>query len=212
MTEIYDGINVVHNFLSSDEINQIQDYIDKNPTLWQSNNYNGGPFTDNILVITNDFQLTKDIHSKLKPYFINGCPSQLGTIHRFKNGQQMDTHNDEPKANVIFGIVIYINDNYDGGEIIYHSKQDLQHMYPGINEEDIAKNPGIEIKYKPVAGDMVYHDSAIFHKVNKVLGNQNRYAMSSFVKGCTIENCDGGCWNSHKPESNKDIYGNLKSN
>jgi predicted 2-oxoglutarate/Fe(II)-dependent dioxygenase YbiX len=75
----------------------------------------------------------------------------------------MGAHRDnELDDSVLFGIVIYLNDNYEGGEIYY---QDL------------------DLKIKPKARSMVIHPAGIKHEVLNVKGNNTRYTFSVFVRG-----------------------------
>lgn len=80
-------------------------------------------------------------------------------------GQGMGVHRDDiaeqDKVNM-FGIVIYINDDYEGGEIIY---------------------PEHGLEYKPKARSLVVHKASCPHGVNDVIGTKTRYTMTSFVKG-----------------------------
>lgn len=69
----------------------------------------------------------------------------------FKNGWHMR-----------YGIVLYYNDNYMGGEIEY---------------------PDLHIVHKPKAGSLILHGGNIMHGTKPVLDNSVRYFSSCFVKG-----------------------------
>jgi len=90
---------------------------------------------------------------------------QLNSILRALPGQSMGPHRDdveqEDKINV-YGVVIYLNDDYEGGEIYY---------------------PEYDIAHKPKAKSMVIHRASTIHGVNPVVGEKVRYILTSFVKG-----------------------------
>jgi predicted 2-oxoglutarate/Fe(II)-dependent dioxygenase YbiX len=77
----------------------------------------------------------------------------------------MGAHKDnELDDSVLFGVVIYLNDNYDGGEIYY---QDLN------------------LTIKPKARSMIIHPAGIKHEVLNVRGDETRYTFAVFVRGDT---------------------------
>lgn len=90
---------------------------------------------------------------------------QVGNLHRtLPDGVALGYHVDNydgPDAENIFGIVLYLNDNYEGGEIHY---------------------PELDITYKPKAGDLVVHYAGLSHGVLPVSGG-TRYIFTSFVRG-----------------------------
>ena len=70
-------------------------------------------------------------------------------------------HHDSAEDGVIGGIVLYLNDDYLGGEIVYTEKN---------------------ITYKPRAGTMIFHPGSLEYKhgVKKVIQG-TRYVMTGFV-------------------------------
>lgn len=90
---------------------------------------------------------------------------QVGNLHRtLPDGRALDYHVDNydgPDIDNIFGVVLYLNDNYTGGEIHY---------------------PDLDIEYKPKAGDLVVHYAGLLHGVKPVFGG-TRYIFTSFVRG-----------------------------
>ena len=84
-------------------------------------------------------------------------------IQRITQGNGLDEHLDksdlEEQENSV-GVAIYLNDNFDGGEIYY---------------------PNLGISYKPLRGALICHPGTAkyMHGVNKVLGN-DRYILSSY--------------------------------
>lgn len=82
-------------------------------------------------------------------------------INVIKSGGLMDEHHDEASINA-YGVVIYLNDNYNGGELEYTK---------------------LGLSLKPKAGMLVIHPAAeIFsHKVNEVKDN-DRYTITTFIE------------------------------
>lgn len=84
-------------------------------------------------------------------------------VNRFSTGRDMDVHHDAIlDSSIKFGAVIYLNDNYDGGEIFY---------------------PKLNFEYKPRCGDLVIHPAidGYEHGVRMVTGG-NRYSIAFFIK------------------------------
>jgi hypothetical protein len=88
--------------------------------------------------------------------------TQFGIITRnFKDGYFLhwDQEND---PSIELGIVYYVNDNYQGGELFY---------------------PKLNIEYKPKAGDLIIHPGSFkyMHGVRDVTEG-TRYSMNMFAK------------------------------
>jgi hypothetical protein len=85
------------------------------------------------------------------------------TIYRSSIGQEMKTHNDQGLGvRYKYGVVLYLNDDYEGGEIFY---------------------PHLGIEFKPEAYSLVLHPAheAYRHGV-KAVSSGTRYSMTSFLK------------------------------
>lgn len=101
--------------------------------------------------------------SVFEELFGNGYSyTKFGLITRnFKDGYFLhwDKEND---PSIEYGIVYYINNNYDGGEIFY---------------------PKLNIEYKPEPGDLIIHPGSLeyMHGVRDV-SNGIRYSMNMFAK------------------------------
>ena len=82
-------------------------------------------------------------------------------ILRFTDGGYMSEHIDDYNGITRFGCVVYLNDDFDGGEITY---------------------PRLQKSFKPNPGTLIIHDAHEPHLVEKVT-NGNRYMLTSFVFG-----------------------------
>ena len=87
----------------------------------------------------------------------------MSAIYRSVIGQSMKTHSDDgPSPKFKYGIVLYLNDDYEGGEIFY---------------------PNIGLEFKPEAYSLVLHPAhqAYRHGVKEV-SSGTRYSMTTFLK------------------------------
>lgn len=109
-------------------------------------------------------KVTTTIDERINNLFENnGWINQIATIQRFFPNTGMNPHVDnEVDDTVLFGVVIYLNDNYEGGEIHY---------------------PDLDLTIKPKARSVVIHPAGLKHEVFSVKGNQKRYTFSLFVRG-----------------------------
>jgi hypothetical protein len=78
-----------------------------------------------------------------------------------------DHHEDNEQANERqtysrYGLVVYYNDDYEGGELIY---------------------PNLGIVHKPKARSLVIHSGRHLHGTTKVIGNLPRYCSTTFFIG-----------------------------
>ena len=120
----------------------------------------------------------EDITDKIQDRLFNSFTNysrihQLNSILRALPGQSMGPHRDdvEPEDKVnVYGVVIYLNDDYEGGEIYY---------------------PEFDLAHKPKAKSMVVHRASTLHGVNPVVGDRVRYILTSFVKGDTATKLKG---------------------
>jgi hypothetical protein len=84
-------------------------------------------------------------------------------IKRFRPGDSMGIHSDEIGYHLIkYGIVLYLNEDFVGGEIEY---------------------PDLGLLIKPKARSLVIHPGDVNHQVKKVLHGPTRYMMTTFVHG-----------------------------
>ena len=87
----------------------------------------------------------------------------LYNIYKFRHEDFMKEHHDSglsPKIKM--GAVLYLNDNFDGGELYY---------------------PKLDLQIKPIARSLVVHPAGMIyrHGVNKVL-NGERFSLAGFVR------------------------------
>lgn len=138
---------------NSPEVENFEFWDDKNLFLHKLPNF------DRDLILT----LEERAHAIYeKTYGLEGLGVRyvsINIIHRFSPGHLMDTHQDRgphyTNNDIMHGFVIYINDNYSGGEI-YYPKKDIA-IKP--NARSLVIHPGTE-EYthgvKPVESGLRY--------------------------------------------------------
>ena len=88
------------------------------------------------------------------------------SLQRHPSGNFMEPHRDywnkEADTYVRYGVVVYFNDEYVGGEIKY---------------------PDVNLVHKPKARSLVLHGGNILHGTTRVTSDDYRYFSTSFVRG-----------------------------
>jgi hypothetical protein len=115
-----------------------------------------------LLLIENSKEL-KDIYNRLQSVFNDEWKiNHIGAIQRFNsNFSTIGRHSDEVgHPEIRYGCVIYLNDDYEGGEIVY---------------------PDLDIEIKPKANSLVLHPGNVDHLVNPVKPGKTRYMLTTFI-------------------------------
>lgn len=108
----------------------------------------------------------EDVYKNIETFFTN-IESIIYSrdLRRLTNSEFMWPHTDggnpDDPRKIIFGIAIYLNDDFTGGELIY---------------------PDLGLSVTPKAGSMVIHEAHLKHQVFPVL-NRERYSITTFVFG-----------------------------
>lgn len=106
----------------------------------------------------------EEIEKRIESLFKNSTRiNNIAAIQRYKPSKGMGIHKDDIlDSSVKYGLVIYLNDDYEGGEINY---------------------PDLNLTIKPKARSIIFHPAGIDHQVLEVKGNKTRYIFSSFIRG-----------------------------
>jgi hypothetical protein len=128
-----------------------------------------------------ELSITERLRKYLQPgyNFIN-----LRTVQKHSKGQSLDYHYDNAyEKDIKFAVAIYLNDNYEGGDLHFPPESDIQKMEGGTNWElNTDEINGIVIK--PVKRNMVIFSTTgdYVHGVLPVLSDDNRYAIVTFIR------------------------------
>lgn len=111
------------------------------------------------------YDFLSNLDKKVEKIFSNAkSVLSISSVIRYLPGRGMGVHmdnvEDHDKDNV-FGLVIYLNDDYEGGEIYY---------------------PDIDLEVKPKKNSVLIHYAGLSHGVRQVTSG-TRYVVTSFVKG-----------------------------
>jgi hypothetical protein len=169
--KLHDDIWIYRNFLSQEEVESLLDTANslteedwntiKNANAW----YNGktSPYIQKLLPINKKIGelVAPDYEPTPNASFTRMLPGDSMHEHEDTCGDMEPTSNDDMGTCAItrYGVVVYITDDFDGGEIYY---------------------PGLNMSYKPVPGDLLIHGALIRHGVAKVTSGI-RYAYASFL-------------------------------
>lgn len=191
--ELYSGIFVVDNFLTSDELIELKEYVDGLSQEDWSKSYTeslyafieeqyGVKTMEEAQALGHEIKIDEDwvdknatlsnsdvcanINTRLLSLFSQFPELELqgvGSIQRQYEGVELSYHVDsESKPNVAFACVLYVNDDFVGGELHF---------------------PRIDVTYKPKRGALIVFPSSgeYFHGVLPVGAGPTRYALPTFV-------------------------------
>jgi len=151
---------IIKNFLTNEECLSLLKEAD-NSDDWKIQNENTGIF----ILKSKNHKLMVDIHHRVAELFDKKYHTQMiRMIHKTNQDSFWEEHSDNSGGReIVYGVVIYLNDNFDGGELVY---------------------PESQTSIKPEAGMLVYHPGDQKHKVSKVISG-NRYTLTSFIRNVT---------------------------
>jgi len=158
MKELYTGIYEVEGLISESDLAILSDYVrGVDESVWFEKNSHG------LFVEINQENVKQVFDSyieTLESMFDGKTILSISRISRIPQGKKMDGHTDnlsEPRC--IRGVVLYLNDDFSGGELFYRD---------------------IGVTYKPRAGSVIVHDAGYFHEVLPVTEG-TRYMATTFV-------------------------------
>lgn len=150
----------IQNFLSDDEIEGLLLSADPNGFI---ESHPGNIVQD---LITDSLSFIPKISKRIMSCFDNAhSHTRITNIRRLKDGEYMSAHKDggypDSEQTIVFGIALYLNDDFTGGEINY---------------------PDLNISIKPKRSSMVIHDAKLLHQVLPVISG-SRYSITTFIFG-----------------------------
>jgi hypothetical protein len=176
--ELSDNIFYIKNFLSNDDINLFIKKIEKLPEIdWSILNDHHHESFHNKFYDHNDNEINKAIRNKINKVPFNLSEMSINGFNRVLRqlpGNHMEAHvdeiNDQPNGAIReYAAVLYLNDNYSGGELSY------------VN---------LNISIKPEAGSLMLFKTGpkYLHEVKTVLGNTPRYCLPAFIFSSWVDN------------------------
>lgn len=173
INKLLPDIYEVENFITEKEQSLILDQIKLlDESYWYAMDKNAyefnfwdGKIIDPMAHELND-NLYDGINVKCKKIFDSFLEITGINIARYTKDDFLGTHRDywkyDEDYHIRYGLVIYYNDDYEGGEIEY---------------------PELNLIHKPKARSMLIHGGNILHGTLPVKSNNYRYISTMFVKG-----------------------------
>ena len=169
--ELSDNIFYIKKFLSSENINSFMKKIEELPeNKWSILNDQHHKSFHNKFYDHNDHYINNIIRDKVNsiPFNLSDiCVTGFNRVLRQSPGDHMQAHvdeiNDQPNGSIReYAAVVYLNDNYLGGELSY------------VN---------LKIQLRPDAGSIVIFKTGpeYLHEVKTVLGDTSRYCLPGFI-------------------------------
>jgi len=110
-------------------------------------------------------EIADTITDRLNDQFLpDGYKSiKYGVIQRHYEGVHLDDHRDtDCNPNLKYATVVYLNDDFGGGEVYF-------------KDEDLTT------EMKPIPGSMLIFNASRLHGTKPVIGDFNRYVLTSFI-------------------------------
>ena len=171
VNKIYDDIYEIEDFITDDEHKYIIELINslkEKDWFCEREDYTTPEFWfGKSMFFPADYpQVIKNINKRIESLFMFSYGiSGITSINRYSKNENMGRHKDNHTKNgdihSAYGIVLYYNDNYLGGEIEY---------------------PELNIKIKPKFKSLIIHSGDILHGTCPVIDDNTRYFSTAFVK------------------------------
>lgn len=172
INKIYDDVYEIENFLTEPEFEAVQRVINSfSEEDWNNKdmkNKNKIPdFWFGKQIYFNEDNIFSDINKKMQSLFSSYSyyPDKM-ILQRYKKGDFIKNHTDQWRTDINYyigyGLCLYFNDNYEGGELDY---------------------PDLKITIKPKANSLFIHGGHILHGSLPVLSDDIRYFTTVFVHG-----------------------------
>jgi hypothetical protein len=159
----------IEDFVSIDQQERVLEYAKtlEEPEWWKVENeeYKNGFFYGRQKLGQLP-EVFNEINHNVKNLFSDFLLLDPISLQRYKQGNPMSAHKDywikDVNYYIRYGLVIYYNDDYIGGEISY---------------------PDLGISHKPNARSLVMHGGNILHGPRQVYGDNYRYFSTTFIRG-----------------------------
>ena len=152
-----DGILELEGFLSEEYCRVLIEYMETSGKKWRGNRpeITEHYFSANEL-LNSVYDKIESIFNQEKYYL-----RRSNAVHRALNGNGLDLHSDtEGNQSIKFSTILYLNDNFNGGYLVYPEKK---------------------LAVKPKPGKLVIHSGNISHFVSSFDTDAARYYMTSFI-------------------------------
>ncbi len=154
------GVYEIENFLTEDEVKDLLLSVGSNEF---TESHPGNIVKD--LAPESSMLIPKIVNRLMSCFSGAHSNTRITNIRRLKDGEFMSAHKDggypDSEKTIVFGVAIYLNDDFTGGEINY---------------------PDLNISIKPKQSSVVIHDAKLLHQVLPVQSG-SRYSITTFIFG-----------------------------
>jgi hypothetical protein len=151
---------IIKNFLTREECQILLEEAEVSNS-WRPQHADTGIY----ILPSKNHKIMIDINKRVSELFDKNLYVQMiRMIHRTDKDSFWEEHSDNSGSpNTHYGVVIYLNDNFEGGELLYTDSN---------------------TKIKPEVGMLICHPGDRVHKVLDVISG-NRYTLTSFITSKT---------------------------
>ena len=170
IAKLSDQVYEIQNFLTKEELDQVMQFVkEKNKSDWHNENVQYDFWADKVLNsnLINEEPLFNKIYNSVSDLFSGNFELTGINMQRYMINDALGDHTDDHGGHtangekVFYGVVVYYNDDYEGGELKY---------------------PDLGIIHKPLSGSLLLHGGEVLHGTMPVKSDSHRYISSMFVK------------------------------
>jgi hypothetical protein len=168
ITKIHEDVYEISNFLTEEELSEVNEIISSlKEEDWFLMKANSKDFWYGKNIEFSTETIFDSINDKMKNLFesYSEYPAKM-LLQRYKQNDFIHPHTDQwlPDLGyyIGYGLCLYYNDNYDGGQLDY---------------------PELGLTIKPKENSLYIHGGHILHGSKPVLSNDIRYFSTVFVRG-----------------------------
>lgn len=170
IVKLSDQVYEIQNFLTKEELDQVAQFVkEKDKSDWSNEDVQYDFWADKVLSseLINQEPLFNKIYNSVSDLFVGNFELTGINMQRYMINDALGDHTDDHDGHtangekVVYGVVVYYNDDYEGGELKY---------------------PNLGIIHKPISGSLLLHGGKILHGTMPVKDDTHRYISSMFVK------------------------------
>lgn len=149
---------IIRNFLTQEDCQSLVQEA-KTSANWKPQSKDTGIF----ILSSSNHKIMIDVYKRVSELFDKTLHTQMiRMIHKTDKDSFWEDHSDNlGDPTIQYGVVIYLNDDFEGGQLFY---------------------PESKTNIKPESGMLIFHKGDKIHGVSKVESG-TRYTLTSFIRG-----------------------------
>jgi 2OG-Fe(II) oxygenase superfamily len=160
---LHDEVWEIQDFITEKEAATLMNFVSSD-ARWISTSAGGETTSAELTETIKDLLINQTIMPRLSSVISNWEKvTSIVSVNRLVQGEELRRHEDNfnGTGSVVFGCIVYLNDDYLGGEIYYEF---------------------LNLTIKPKARSMIFHKSHLLHQVLPVIIGE-RYTLTTFISG-----------------------------